>query len=108
MTIMRSNRNRHPIIVSLIRHEPSDSLVLFDLGMCKDWRSYVQLPGDDKDKADRLEETYKPEVIEDVDEVLRKMGVSPNDIKFIVFSRTFSPQLQTMRIDDLNACRPSL
>lgn len=58
--------------------------------MSKDWRSYVQLPGDDKGKADRLEETYKPEVIEDVDEVLRKMGVSPNDIKFIVLSRACS------------------
>lgn len=90
MTIMRSNRNRHPIIASLIRHEPSNSLVLFDLGMSKDWRSYVQLPGDEQDKADRLEETYKPEIIEDVNEILEKMGVSPEDIKFIVLSRACS------------------
>lgn len=84
------NRNRHPIIVSLIRHEPTNSLVLFDLGMSKDLKSYVELPGDDEGKIDRLEETYKPEVAEDVDEVLQKIGISPEEIKFIVLSRTFS------------------
>ncbi|GAA6061472.1 hypothetical protein JCM10212_002551 [Sporobolomyces blumeae] len=74
--------NRHPIIVSLIKHVPTSTYVLFDLGMSTDWKNWVT-PGPGVEHQD---EFYKPKVERNVDQVLESLGVRTEDVSYIVLS----------------------
>ncbi|GAA5904101.1 hypothetical protein JCM5296_000334 [Sporobolomyces johnsonii] len=73
--------NRHPVIVFLVRHEPTGKLALFDMGLGKNWLDYVPA-----DQREWHEQTYQCEVEHNFDETLAKVGVKGEDVNFIVIS----------------------
>ncbi|GAA5840490.1 hypothetical protein JCM3766R1_000303 [Sporobolomyces carnicolor] len=78
-----SHKNKHPIIVSLIRHAPTGSFALFDLGLSRNWAQYAP-----KARLDDISSTYEPIVELEIDEVLNKIEVAPESIKFIIISHS--------------------
>ncbi|GAA5850601.1 hypothetical protein JCM8547_001925 [Rhodosporidiobolus lusitaniae] len=77
---------RHPVLVNLIRHEPTGKLALFDLGLGKNWASFLrpeQMP---------TFESFEIDVEKEVVDVLAEKGIKPKDIELVVLSPTpFSP-----------------
>ncbi|BGO99837.1 hypothetical protein RTG_00651 [Rhodotorula toruloides ATCC 204091] len=76
----RSVSHRHPVLVFLIKHKPTGKLVLFDLGLTKDWTNYI--PHDQVSQY----EMFAVEVQEDLADVLAKKGVKAEDIDVVIIS----------------------
>ncbi|KAJ8294160.1 putative proteasome subunit alpha type-5 [Rhodotorula toruloides] len=76
----RSVSHRHPVLVFLIKHQPTGKLVLFDLGLTKDWTNYI--PHDQVSQY----EMFAVEVQEDLADVLAKKGVKTEDIDVVIIS----------------------
>ncbi|BGP08283.1 hypothetical protein JCM10049v2_004130 [Rhodotorula toruloides] len=76
----RSVSHRHPVLVFLIEHQPTGKLVLFDLGLTKDWTNYI--PHDQVSQY----EMFAVEVQEDLADVLAKKGVKTEDIDVVIIS----------------------
>ncbi|GAA5886112.1 hypothetical protein JCM6882_004269 [Rhodosporidiobolus microsporus] len=72
--------NRHPILVSLIRHETTGKLALFDLGLPKEWETFL---APEKHEA---YEMFDVKIEADADEALAKAGVKAEDVDLLVIS----------------------
>ncbi|GAA5983592.1 hypothetical protein JCM11641_007293 [Rhodosporidiobolus odoratus] len=72
--------NRHPVLTTLIRHDPTGKLALFDLSLGKTWKEYIE-PGTE-DQYDM----FDAKVDKDLDQVLKEGGVKAEDVELIVLS----------------------
>ncbi|GAA5819965.1 hypothetical protein JCM11251_005428 [Rhodosporidiobolus azoricus] len=72
--------NRHPVLISLIRNEKTGKIALFDLGLAKDWESF--LPPEQRP----FYEMFDVDVEADADEALAKVGVKGEDVDLLVIS----------------------
>lgn len=72
---------RRPCLCFLIRHEPSNSLILFDLSLAEGWQKWLG------EQAGDYEREFKVELGEPLPAQLARKGVAPEEITDIILSR---------------------
>jgi len=70
----------YPSMSFLLRHSLTKRLIVFDLGLRKDWENYTPAVVED------AKENFRPDVPVDVTDSLRRGGVQPEQVEFVVFS----------------------
>jgi len=72
--------HRCPSLSFLLRHQPSGKLIVFDLGLRKDYENYPP------SVVDRIKDTFTIKVDQDAKESLIKGGVDPTKVGHVILS----------------------
>ncbi|BGP44055.1 hypothetical protein JCM10449v2_008112 [Rhodotorula kratochvilovae] len=73
--------NTHPILVTLIRHNQTGKLAVFDLGIAKNWEASVP-----PELAAVYKERFGVQVQADLDEVFADRGFKAEDVETVIIS----------------------
>ena len=82
----RRRSNTHPVLVTLIRHNPTGKLAVFDLGIAKNWEASVP-----PELAAVYKERFGVQVQADLDEVFADRGSKAEDVETVIISRACLP-----------------
>lgn len=81
LTSLLRYSSRRPCLCFLIRHEPSNRLLLFDLSLAEGWQRWLG------EAAPEYEKEFQVELNDDLVQQLASEGVQPEEVETIILSR---------------------